>query len=103
MLHTSTLPQGILQSLSGLPPIEMSLQSNAKDRALGEVAKLQRTWATVVIVGAIPAWEASNTVKDIAGRVANLLQYEPSEVPQGSQERLTSSVFSLGYEGRGCA
>jgi hypothetical protein len=67
--------QGILQSLSGLPPIENSLQGNVTDRALGEVAKLQRAWATVVIVGTTAAWEAANTVKDI-GSIANLLHYE---------------------------
>jgi hypothetical protein len=87
--------QGIIQSLSGLPPIDKSLQGNATDRALGEVAKLQRAWATVVIVGTMAAWEASNAVKEIASSIANLLKYELSEVQQGSQERLIGCVHKL--------
>jgi len=87
--------QGILQALSGLPPIEKGLQSNAAERALMGVAELQRAWATVVIVGTISAWEASNAVKDTSGRIANLLQSDPPEVTRDSQERLTGYTREL--------
>jgi len=59
------------------------------------VAELQRAWATVVIVGTIPAWEASNAVKDTSGRIANLLQSDPPEVTRDSQERLTGYTREL--------
>ena len=87
--------QSILQALSGLPPIEKSLQSTAAGRALVGVAELQRAWATVVIVGTIPACRASSTVKDTAGHIANLLQSDPSQVSQDSGERLTSYTHEL--------
>ncbi len=70
--------QGILQALSGLPPIEKSLQSNAAERALRGVAELQRTWATVVIAGTISAWEASNAVKDTAGSIVSIFHPDPT-------------------------
>jgi hypothetical protein len=87
--------QGILQSLSGLPPIEESPQGNATNRALEEMAKLQRVWATVVIVGTQDAWDASNKVKDIASHIVNLLQYEMPDAPQVSQEHPTGLVQEL--------
>jgi hypothetical protein len=78
--------QGILQSVSGLPPFEEGIIEDAADRALGEVAKLQRAWATVEIVGTEAARKKSNGVKDIASRVANLVQYEPAKAGLSSQE-----------------
>lgn len=68
--------QGILQALSGLPPIEESREGTAKGRALEEVAKLQRAWATVVIVGAKPVRDASTVVKNVASRITSLLLNE---------------------------
>lgn len=64
--------QGILQSVRGLPPIEQTRQGTVTDRTLEEVAKLQRAWATVVIVGTMAAWDASNVVKDAASRIARV-------------------------------
>jgi len=87
--------QGILQALSGLPPIEKSLESNAAERALRGFAELQRTWATVVIAGTLSAWEASNAVKDTTGSIVNLLQSDPTEVPRDWPERLTIYTHEL--------
>jgi len=87
--------QGILQSLSGLPPIEQSRQGTAADRTLEEVAKLQRAWATVVIVGTIPAWDASNVVKNAASRIATVLLYELPDVQRAFQEGLADLASEL--------
>jgi hypothetical protein len=48
-----------------------------------------------VIVGTMAAWEASSIVKEIASRIANLLQYELSEGQLDSQERIAARVNEL--------
>jgi len=90
--------QGILQSISGLPPIEENRQSTAADRALEEVAKLQRAWATVVIVGTMAAWDASNVVKNVASRIAGVLVSELPDVQRSSLEGLTNWASELRIE-----
>jgi hypothetical protein len=87
--------QGIIQSLSGLPPTGKSLQDTTTGRALEEVAKLQRAWATVVIVGTMAARESSGEVKEIASTIANLLQYELSEGQLDSREPMAGCVSAL--------
>jgi len=90
--------QGILQSISGLPPIEENRQSTAADSALEEVAKLQRAWATVVIVGTMAAWDASNVVKNVASRIAGVLLSELPDVQRSSLEGLTNWASELRIE-----
>jgi len=80
--------QGVIQSLSGLPPVQDGLQRDPTDRALGEVARLQRAWATIEIVGTEAARKKSSNVKDIASSVVNLLQYKSATARMGSKELL---------------
>jgi len=87
--------QGILQSLSGLPPIEQNRQGTATDRTLEEVAKLQRAWATVVIVGTMAASDASNVVKNAASRIATELLYQLPNVQRTSQKGLDGLASEL--------
>jgi hypothetical protein len=87
--------QGILQSVSGLPPIERRRQGTASDRTVEEVAKLQRAWATVVIVGTMAAWDASNVVKNKASHIANLLPYELPDAERDSKEDLADLASAL--------
>jgi hypothetical protein len=90
--------QGILQSLSGLPPIDRSSHDTAADRALEEVAKLQRAWATVVIVGTMTAWDASNVVKNVASRIVIVLQNELPDVQRSSRQGLVDLASQLRTE-----
>ena len=59
------------------------------------MAKLQRAWATVVIVGTIPAWDASNVVKNAASRIATVLLYELADVQRAFQEGLADLASEL--------
>jgi SpoVK/Ycf46/Vps4 family AAA+-type ATPase len=90
--------QGILQSVSGLPPIEQTRQGTVTDRTLEEVAKLQRAWATVVIVGTMAAWDASNVVKDAASRIASVFLYELPDGQRSSREGLADLAAELRTE-----
>jgi hypothetical protein len=87
--------QGIIQSLSGLPPLRKSVQETTTGRALEEVAKLQRAWATVVIVGTVAARAASGEVKAIADRIDHLIQYEQPEDQVAARERMSGCVGEL--------